>query len=360
MRRSLLCALILLATAIGCRKTDAPPVADTPTWVRHARCTEGADCVRRCEAGEAAVCVEASRYVRDGDGVVRDVARADRMLVTGCGLGSGGACLERAESIDAEAAKTQATGLRRRGLDLLAAGCDARNIDDCRSLVRAHALGLGPGGQKDPDAAQALKDRILPVYERLCDQGDGDACRSAGHLARGRQEATTADDERRALPFFDKACAIEAVHCWALGEAKQKLGLPGRVDIVRGCDADPNGGSCFDPSAPNDAELARKKADKLEHRCRRTPRRACLALGALDDSAAGAAVRDEATRAAHRIREAKMLRAECDAGAGDSCMLLAARLADNQCAAEQKGEMAALHEKACAGGDARGCALVAP
>ena len=161
---------------------------------------------------------------------------------------------------------------------------------------------------------------------------------------------------RRALPLFAKACAFDATDCWVLGETKQKLGLVGRPDLVRGCDADPDGTSCFDPAQPDDLELAQKKADKLERRCRQGMRKACLALGAFDHSPLGKKVRDDAARAAHRVREAKLLRGECDAGAGDSCMLLASRLADEQCVADQKSELAALYEKACEAGEARGCA----
>lgn len=353
-------ALVVATTALGCREREPPPIVKTPTWARHTSCNEGGDCARRCEAGEAAVCLEAARHVRDGDGVARDLARADRMLITGCGLGSGGACLERADSIDAKTAGAQVAALRQRGIDLLRAGCDASNVDDCRSLVRAHALGLGPAGRKDPDSARALSERILPIYEGICDQGDASACRSAGWLARHRHGEPTPEALRRALPLFEKACAIDPVDCWVLGETKEKLGLVGRPDLLRGCDADPDGRSCFDPASPDDIELARKKAGKLDQRCRKGVRRACMALATFDDSPLGIKVRDEAARSAHRVREAKLLRGECDAGAGDSCMLLATRLADDQCVADQRGELAALYAKACDAGDERGCSHARP
>ncbi len=332
-----------------------------PRWTRDEQCKGYEACAARCEAGVGAGCHKAGLALRDGDYVARDPLRARQLFEKGCELGSEAACDNVVMELRRTATEEDARALEKRSFELRKERCDAGRVDDCYALVFDLRLGWNretKEGRDEGDAA-SLRDRIIPVYERFCSEGDAGACYRAGRLAKGFAEKTSADDHRRALPHYERACTLDPLECWSLGSVKQDLGQPGRADLDKACDADEDGSSCWDPLNKADPTMAAKRLTKREAACAAGKRTACLDLVYDQWSTTTPSAATPEQRLEQRDRIRKLLGAECDRGQADSCSQLASMLA-----LDPNGKIATgsallvvglLHEKACIAGDANSC-----
>jgi hypothetical protein len=121
--------------------------------------------VERCERGDGAACLEASRkyLVTPGPDRLRGIELLDR----GCQAGNGRACYElgttyhHGSGVDKDEA---------RAIALVRRGCE---LEDVRSCVQAGKERIKAGGPNHLAEARAL-------FERGCRHGDGESCFGVG------------------------------------------------------------------------------------------------------------------------------------------------------------------------------------
>jgi TPR repeat protein len=310
----------------------------------------------------ASGCHLAGLALRDGEYVPRDTAGARALFDKGCELGSDAACTNVAVELRRADRKDEAREIEKRGFEVAGAGCDAGNLDDCYSQVFDLRFGWDTDTKAGQDEVRsaALASRIAPVYEKLCRQGDADACMRAGRLAKGfvGDKPSPADIER-SLPHYERACELDATLCWTVGSLNEDLGRSGRSYFEKACDADDDGSTCWDSQNHGDPVMAAKRLAKAEAACVAGKRSACIDLVTDQATTVTPSAATPEERKKQRARVTELLGGECDRKIASSCSHLASLLA-----LDEKGELATggalleialLHEKGCAAGDKQSC-----
>jgi TPR repeat protein len=148
---------------------------ETKSWSRHEKCEGYEACAARCEAGVAAGCYEAGDALDEGEYIPRDATKAVELYTRGCALGHSSSCSRVAGKHWLAERREEAVAMERRGFAVARSGCEARNVDECFSLLFDLHYGWDRKTKEgqDEERARDLEKRITPVYERLCER-----CRS--------------------------------------------------------------------------------------------------------------------------------------------------------------------------------------
>jgi hypothetical protein len=118
-----------------------------------------------------------------------------------------------------------------RAAKLFAQACDADDPDGCSNLGIVTLKGLG-GVAKDGK-------RAVELFVHGCELGNAPACQNAGDaLVDGVADAHVAKDRKRGLPYLQKACDLDAAHCFDLGVSLVATdATKARAAYARACDA---------------------------------------------------------------------------------------------------------------------------
>ena len=197
------------------------PVAAAVPWYRKA-----------CELGHGRGCggVAALRF----NAREITVEQAKALFQKGCDLGSGISCLSMVRILTPDTPAEIGEELRRRGLELLVAGC-AREGRFCGDLgmfyLKGHAVAqdferardLFQNGCDDNDArscyylgqffmAGAAVEKSLPrsqaLFEKSCSGGHGVACTLRGVLEIDGKEPTDEESHAHGRTWFDRGCKL--------------------------------------------------------------------------------------------------------------------------------------------------------
>ncbi len=331
-------------------------------WKRVADCKGFEECNTKCAAGDGYACAEAGVLLDDGEYVKRDRARAEQTWQRGCELGAARACDRLAARARSKPeGEAEAKELRKRAFAARKTACEQqRIINDCSVLVSDYASGWDSTTKEgqDSERGKKLKTEVLAALEPECASGVAEACTDAGWLIKRAAEGETANLSG-ARPYYERACRLDKATCWLYGDVLHELKDPhARAVIVEACDADEDGSSCYLPDSPDDVELATKRDAKRRAACAKGSRKACLDLDRVAPDG-WAEVRRPEQKTQDAEVAAKLLRAECDGGMGDSCSQLANRLALDVNGKLASGpvllEIALLEENACKLGESYSC-----
>lgn len=327
-----------------------------------------------CVAGDQEACSSFAWYLLS-DPTVRDLVRARDLLTTACDGGNAYGCellggelltgerftpdrgaaaarLEKAcaggRTVACETIATEIDAGGRLPEDLARSArlrrerCDAKSYSACGDL--ALMLLAGRGVLADPAEARRL-------LELACDHDDGWSCGQLAALDDGKDKARRA----RALTLLEKGCALsDAGTCASLARALfDAKDTAGHARVLALATASCNGGSrggcgleawlrrnafgaAYDPDG---AFAAGKRA------CDGGDVESCAAVGW--SLAVGVGTR------ADRAAGAKLLEATCQRGQALACVMLGELIGER---AGDASAAFALFERACAAGEASGCA----
>jgi TPR repeat protein len=323
-----------------------------PGWTLYPRCEGLEACRAACDTGDGFGCADLGSFYDEGDGVPRDRAAALAHYERACELGAPPGCARRASR---EGDEGRREWWERRDLDRELAACERKVLDACRGVARAYADGRGV--EKDVQRAAALVEELLSVHAGMCPDRGARVCVAAGDLADGLGSEPSRSLLQRALPYYDKGCALEDAHaCWSMGATLERMGKEGRDRIEHACELSEDGGWCWMPGLREDAALLAKQMAKLEPRCTARNRKACIDLVELDNEHPKARP-EQARRAALAVVDA-LLQDECDRGMGDACAALGHLLGGSQALGRVRLRVHALYEQACSLGESHVCSQV--
>lgn len=273
---------------------------------------EGRDCDEQCQRGNAASCTRLGLMHERGEGVAKDVSKAAALYDKACQGDDVPAC-SRFGSMLTEGLGVAQDGKRGRSFlhKACAAGWSRACTAEMAQFAKEHA------GDTTP---------LIPLMQRACDGGDGDACASLGMMY---QEGLGFEkDEERAAYFLKRGCrAGSKFGCVLLGEAFEN-GIGVEKDAERAaelftmaceakdseaCDREAKLYFLGDGVTQNNA----KAIELLGRACDLGNTGSCLVLGMRYDHGTGVA-RDKA-------KGAKLLKRACDGGVSAACDLLHAK-----------------------------------
>jgi uncharacterized protein len=184
-------------------------------------CASVEGCEHACAKGRGAACRELAEWLQDGDGVAKDVTRAQRLFTTQCDAGDGRACnllgvlLSEERHDDQHAAILFERACRAKDAygcaQLGGALADGRGValdvahgtrllsDACDGGVVAACFHAGTSVERDGNFAAAAH-----LYRRGCDGGRADACNNLGVLVEHGKGVTR--DFAAAAKLYERGC----------------------------------------------------------------------------------------------------------------------------------------------------------
>lgn len=347
-RALLVAASLLAASCGGSKETEGKPA-----WKRVAACKGFEACNAACDDGDGDACASVGLLLSRGEYVAIDPTKAQAAWSKGCELGASRACGVKAMYLPAASKGPEAAALRRRAFDLRKEECESKRVlRACVFRVDDLERGWDPETKegKDEAGADKLRAEIFAATVKQCDEGIADACSEAALLTTPHSKADTDEGRNLQKPLRARACQLDPDRCWVYGELLAKLGDPAaRSTIEAACDADPDGGSCFDPTNHADVRLHEKYVEKKRATCAKGLRESCLDLAGKEPD--GWATRPAEDRKRDRAVALELLRGECDRDLGESCYRLASLRGLGEEGQTMSGpvvlEVALLNEKAC-------------
>jgi serine/threonine-protein kinase len=302
-----------------------------------------------CDQGDFADCaVQAARAER-GDGVPRDLARAQALFRKACDGGAHAGCAAAGQRLLAAAASPADALL---AFSLWKKGCDGGDAPACVLVGLAYEAGVGV--ERDASRAFAL-------FLAECDKQRPDACAHlAGLYRRGRGVAV---DLARAGALALRACdAGSAAGCALLGEL-YRHGQGVALDTERGAAAFRKGCELGGARACVEAGELERARTLAAGACALGDAEGCAALAAADTTTGAASTRfvpacrlgdlDACTAAAADPADPKsgaLLEDTCAAQVPGACVALGHRLVN-----DQPERALAVWEDACGRGGDHGC-----
>jgi len=304
------------------------------------------DLRRACDAGDGKACDYLGWMHANGQGAVKDEAKAIALFGQACDLGVGRACGELGDR------HAKGRGVKKdfaKSVEPYRKACELKEGYACHSLGFLHANGWGTA--KDPAHAVLLyrkacelgdvmgcqfmgwsyssgtgvakeEAKAAEAYRKACDKGDAYSCGSLGMLYSADQGLPK--DEARAFQLYQKACDLNDVSgCVGLGMAYAE---------GRGVVKDEKKG----------LELYRKA-------CSMDNGRGCGSLGWMYTNGLGV-VKDE-------VQAAGFYRQGCDKGDRDACNVMGWVMSYGRGAAKDEAQAAEFYRKACEMGLASACGV---
>jgi TPR repeat protein len=188
----------------GCNGGDGASCNNLGILLEHGDGVASVDLVRACQVfergctlSETFACTSFGSCLKTGTGRPRDVEGAYAHYTRACASGHHVACRLAA------ALELEGSGTARnvdRAITSLRSLCDGTPPDARACLVLGFAFHEGNGPARDPAAA-------LPLFERACELGDGNACRDAGVYHRDGLGGATRD-RAAADARFARGCSL--------------------------------------------------------------------------------------------------------------------------------------------------------
>jgi TPR repeat protein len=313
-----------------------------PGGERAFQCREGQlpECLAQCEKGHAGSCAAASFMYFGNHGVSADPEKAAGFAEKACASGSARGCgnlghaYDRGESLPKD---------MNRARELYSKSCEAGWPRGCSNL------GVLTEGDGDATAANGL-------YSRACSGGEARACHFlALNVDRGKG---TAPDPKRAKELFTRAC--NGQHEDACGLLSSQLLDGTESDRARGLEglekscAKGSGAACryLGTLRLSGSKLQRdppKAAGDFERACESRELASCGDAARLYWAGRDGVPRD-ATKAA------KLAKKACDGGQAGGCRLVAVGHLQGAAGARDDAGALKLLEKTCADADGESCA----
>ncbi|MBK8257724.1 MAG: sel1 repeat family protein [Polyangiaceae bacterium] len=174
-----------------------------------------AGCTAKCDSGDLESCVRLARIYSFGNANVRtNLPKARALADRACtgGLGKGCYSLATAYELGSGVSKDpqKAQQLTTKAIPLLIAACEGADAESCSILADMHLSGQGM--LKDSAKEADLRRRATDLYGRSCEAGDASACFMFGG------DMLTAKKFELAARVLEKGCNLgDAGSCSLLG-----------------------------------------------------------------------------------------------------------------------------------------------
>ncbi len=272
--------------ALGFSPLDAGAAEETPQSLQ-----------KKCDARDWQACFWLAHRHEEGDGVVKDAAKAGALHEKACNAGYGPSCTTLAFLWDGgELGSDKAKVVR-----LTTRACELKDPGGCYFLGRLYDEGSGV----PKDSGRAVK-----LFEQACKGDEGDACMDLYLIFVNGKGVPK--DEARANAFYEKGCDLQAFTC------------------VMGFNL------TFEPA--------------LEQ-CNAGNANACKTVG-------GAHLRGEAYLAVDEAKASEFLEKACNGGVPAACADLGWIHDRGKQTPRNVSKAAGYYDKACAGKNAYGCQML--